>query len=510
MVQLMIIMIQFLNFLLDVVSKRLFYGIKKNGRYFFPGEPVYREIDITDKNTTSNTDNLGRFESYNLFIHTQKEEEKDKQYLFSISSYESLVELHDIESGEYHTVQTKTFYNERRIFSYQYSIFEIEKSNTFLLAVVLSCGNKTVDSKQKEFSSTNMIKKFQFNGFNSNNMYNELASKISPNNYNVRVISAIRIDPAEVICLLFVDSDKNLVIDFYNDDLVYQNKKYSICELLHLESEDGFGHFVKLLYLKDYYAVLAYFTDYWTTSSFKFRIVKYNNYNFEDHLTRNFSDFNFLEGLGYNGLFKLDDNRLVFTTVQDAEDRNLYFFVIDLYEEYSKMKIRRFNMKYPNQRFIKESSVSYYNGYITLAATIGDSEDEFPTGIKALLMIFGFGNGTDFEIDISPYLMDTGYYNKANNLFNRLMLNLTIDNNIFGYEKVYKIRLVKICPELLFYRGEYNKTQESNEFPLNDVFDENITLLQNKTIKKEENKLYTLEYQYFVKQPNYTIFKEMP
>ena len=95
------------------------------------------------------------------------------------------------------------------------------------------------------------------------------------------------------------------------------------------------------------------------------------------------------------------------------------------------MKIRRFNMKYPNQRFIKESSVSYYNGYITLAATIGDSEDEFPTGIKALLMIFGFGNGTDFEIDISPYLMDTGYYNKANNFFNRLMLNLTIDNNIF-------------------------------------------------------------------------------
>ena len=106
--------------------------------------------------------------------------------------------------------------------------------------------------------------------------------------------------------------------------------------------------------------------------------------------------------------------------------------------------------------------------------------------------------------------MDTGYYDKENNLFNRLMLNLTIDNNIFGYEKVYKIRLVKICPELLFYRGEYNKTQESEQFPLNDDFDANITLLQNRAIKKEENKLYTLEYQYFVKQPNYTIFKEMP
>ena len=125
-----------------------------------------------------------------------------------------------------------------------------------------------------------MIKKFQFNGFNSNNMYKELASKISPNNNNVRVVSIIRIDPAEVICLLFVDSDGKLVIDFYNDNLVYQNKKYEICSLSHLGDVDGFGFFVKLLYLRDYYAVLVYFTDYWTTTSLKFRIVKYNDYSF--------------------------------------------------------------------------------------------------------------------------------------------------------------------------------------------------------------------------------------
>ena len=120
------------------VGTRLFYGLKKNGRYYFPGEPVFKEITLTDKNATSNTNDLGRYESYNLFIHTQDESEKNKQYLFSISSYESLVELHDIESGEYQTVQTKTFYNDKRIFSYQYSIFEIENSSTYLLAAVVS------------------------------------------------------------------------------------------------------------------------------------------------------------------------------------------------------------------------------------------------------------------------------------------------------------------------------------------------------------------------------------
>ena len=331
----------------DVYSKRLFYGLKKNGRYYFPGEPVFKEFDITDKNDTSNSNNLGRLESYNLFVHTQNEDEQNKQYLFSISSYESLVELHDIESGEYQTVQTKKFYNERRIFSYQYSIFEIGNSSTFILAAVVSCGERENGKGQtKEYSDTNIIKKFQFNGFNSNNMYKELASKISPNNNNVRVISSIRIDPAEVICLLFIDSDGKLVIDFYNDTLVYQNKKYTICTLSNLDKVDGFGFFVKLLYLRDIYAVLAYFTDYYTTSSFKFRIVKYNDYNFTDILTRDFSDFKFLVGLGYNGLFKLDENRLVLASVKCEEltdGRHLYFFVIDLYENYTKIKMRRFN-----------------------------------------------------------------------------------------------------------------------------------------------------------------------
>lgn len=31
---------------------------------------------------------------------------------------------------------------------------------------------------------------------------------------------------------------------------------------------------------------------------------------------------------------------------------------------------------------------------------------------------------------------------------------MKVDNNIFGYEKIEKIRLVKICDELLLYKGK--------------------------------------------------------
>ena len=41
--------------------------------------------------------------------------------------------------------------------------------------------------------------------------------------------------------------------------------------------------------------------------------------------------------------------------------------------------------------------------------------------------------------------------------------------------------------------------QEADTLPINELFDANHTLLQNKQIEKEENKLYTLEYQYLVK-----------
>jgi len=404
---------------------------------------VYKEITLTDKNDTSNTANLGRFESHNLFVYTQDDTNKVKQYLFSISTYESLVELHDIENEEYQTIQTRKFINDKRIFSYQYSLFEIENTDTFILAAVLSCGYKDNDPN-KEYSNINVIKKFQINSFSSANMYKQLASASNTND-NFRAISAFRIDPKEIIALMYVVVDNNahkLRINFYDDNLNYLNKNKDICTLQNVA--DGFGHFVRAFSLKGLYAVFAYFTNYYDLSTFKFRIVEYNdNYDFTDKLTKDFSSYTNLEGNQYNGLFKLDEERVVYTTISN-EGRYLFFFIFDLYNNYSGMKIRRYKMKFlnPNLYFNKEFSVSYYNGYITLAAVLVNNNVDFPgtsDSMSAMLMIFGFGNGTDFEIDISPYLMDTGYYNPNNNLFNRLMQNLTIDNNILDMKKFIKL-----------------------------------------------------------------------
>ena len=83
---------------------------------------------------------------------------------------------------------------------------------------------------------------------------------------------------------------------------------------------------------------------------------------------------------------------------------------------------------------------------------------------------------------------------------------MSIDNNIFGYERIEKIRLISICQELLLYKGKLNESQEDTVLPVNELFDANHTLLQNKNKIKQEEKLYSIEYQFMVKEPNYTTF----
>ena len=96
-------------------------------------------------------------------------------------------------------------------------------------------------------------------------------------------------------------------------------------------------------------------------------------------------------------------------------------------------------------------------------------------------MIFGFANGTDHEIDISPYLMDTGYYNSENNLYDYLMTKMSIDNNIFGYEKIEKINLISICDELKFFKGENGNSPEE-PILAGSFFEKKHILHQNKAI----------------------------
>ena len=488
-------------------SSRLFYGLKKNGRYFFPEEPYFKEIeDIQCEGCDTNSKYKGRLESRNLFLSLTDDTTKSKQYLFSMSAGYSLVELIDIENNfTYFTWNSTNFFDlTKPIFSFEYPLFELEDSNTFITAFMEVEGYDT----QYNFDVSNSFRvmKFTIKNFNSNN--NRLLFKSEKINdvFNGRAISAFRLDKTKLIIVLAITKESKIYFYYYNDNLDYQGNKH-FWDLSGLWG--GFGVFIKGISLIEDRFAIAFFRSNTDRKTLIFQLMKYKDMNNNDIVIHKyeFSSYEFRPEVRSSELYKINDDRLALFTVSDynqIEFAHLHLFLLDFYNNYEGMKMREYKFYYPDKIFAKEVSVHVYYDYLLFSATLGNSNNHENT--FAIIMILGFANGTDSTIDIYPYLMDTGDYDVANNLYDYLIGTMSIDNNIFGYENYGKIKLVSICDELLLYKGKLNISKEENTITINDLFDANHTLLQNRNIEKEENKLYSLEYQFMVKEPDYVTF----
>ena len=510
-----------IEFSLDSLESdsRLFYGLKKNGRYYFPGEPVFREIkEMKCEDAETGSKYKGRFESTNLFVSLSNDAPKSKQYLFSMSSRYSLVELIDIENNlTYYAWNSTEFFGlTLPIFSFKFSLFELDNSNTYITFFSASLGYRD----DLEVANTVTIQKFSLNSFNSNNPKQLINSKTINNYFSNRGVSAFQLGTSKIIVVMAMintqydpnDSnnkrDENLYnycyLYFYKDDLV------SLGERLLFQFQqwiwEGWGIFFKGITVKDDYFALMYYT-YAQGRTLTFSLRKYIDVN-NDNILINYNNFDieFRSDVTTNEFCKLDDNRLIFLSTHDynGDYGLLHMFLFYLYNNYADMLIREFQFYNPGYKFNKEVSPCIYNDYLLLSTALS-----YNWGTKAIIMIFGFANGTDIILDIYPYLMDINTYDESYNLYNYLNETIKIDNNIFGYEYKGEIILVSICDELLLYKGKLNIDKEENTFPLNELFDANYTLIQNKNKTKEEDKLYNIEYKFLVRDPDFDTFASM-
>ena len=87
----------------DIPNSILFYGLSKNGRYCFSDKSSYtqeKNIDIDEI-----IDIPGYYKTYeiydskNLFVSIKDDSNRESQYLFSINSHNSLVELHNFNNN---------------------------------------------------------------------------------------------------------------------------------------------------------------------------------------------------------------------------------------------------------------------------------------------------------------------------------------------------------------------------------------------------------------------------
>ena len=100
-------------------GNRVFYGLKSNGRYYFPNEII------------------ARYESINSFIALKDDVNKEKEYFLSISTYYCFMEIYDLneESVSYDAIYTYDYLS-NQIFSFRFDIHETKYSGTLTYYLV--------------------------------------------------------------------------------------------------------------------------------------------------------------------------------------------------------------------------------------------------------------------------------------------------------------------------------------------------------------------------------------
>ena len=400
---------------------RIFYGLKKDGRYYFPNNSPTWEIKYIGKIDAAR----GRYESLNLLVVTENDLDRNNEFLFSTSSYDSLTELHIIENGTYIYDKTENFFG-KKIFSFQYSMVEVKHMDKIFYFAGFTCGSGDLGGDRIR------IKKFGFKSFSliDYNNYNNKIITIDYN-HNNRIINLFALNNLEILVLTYIKNDNNLYFKFYNYDLV---EKGSEIYIETLTITDGDGLFFKSVELPENRRVIAFF-KHGQGDGIYLRIYQFFK-NGENPYTNSPSlniktSFNYWYSskVTFSDIYKIRDDRLALATVttETSNYNELVLILYDLYNDYKNAKLRYYIYNIEKIKITKELSLYSFNNYLMLSITGGY--------YFADLLIFGYANGTDSVINISPYLLDSYDYvdDSPLNLFSQLYSNISIDNNVFFF-----------------------------------------------------------------------------
>lgn len=447
---------------------RLFYGLKRNGRYYFDESPT-KEIVLKGKDSI-----IARYESMNAFFSLKDDINKNNEYFISISTYSCFMEMYDITTDNF---KNDTIYNANfvgnQIFSFKFELLEYSYSNT-LTYYMIFCHSTNNEGQGDKLS----IKKIQFSdlSFNSDDIVKTITvdGKLNDRTVTGFLVDDVDEDDYRILVAVYVLVDSTITDK--TNKVRYKYNVYSLSDLSskctnkHLFGDelftdgigkDGKGHglYFKILYLGNKDIAMTYFLSNWDSQNPRFQVLTINKRSNDNCYELNMKIYKEIEkslvaDLIFNDFIKITDTRLAFISTTGTS--NICIILMDLYANNKNVQMRTYEYDISSYVMSKELAAHVYNGYLGFSSTVG-------TGDKSsIFMIFGFGNGTDFIIDISPHLMDTGDYTQGNDLVTMLLNHLTIDNNIFGYVPIEQIILVSYPEELLFYSSDNQITPLPN------------------------------------------------
>ena len=473
---------------------RLFYSLKENGRGYFENEEDIREINITSCQYYYGKKIFQRYDSMNAFVSLESDEKKEKQYLLSISSDISLTEVYDIETGFYQQWLTTDFLSitdkKRYIYSRRFSFLEWNNTNIYFLVYIQ---NGNIDPQFYNYSYSYTINKFSLKKENDTIKVNILKKIEDKSMYNCSIVSATIVDVYDVLIVGFIEKKTfKLTLKFYDYNLTEINS----C-IVDPITDPGNGVFFKILHCKDDYIAVIFYMIGTDDNSIKLKFIKISKTRKIFSIQNIYSLYSFGIGLKndilLNDFYKIKENRFIF--ISTIEYTQLFIAIIETGNNYRNLQKKIYIFDLGNIKFYKDLSIGIYKGFLLFTSAIKPIDS--PNDYSSYLIFFGYANGTDFSSDISPYFADIQGYDSNKDFVTFLLEHASIDNNIFSYNLVRKVKLIFVPEEILIYHKDNLTTPITDE---SFIEEGNYILYQNKEIIKT-NKLYELKYQYIVQEP---------
>ena len=351
--------------------------------------------------------------------------------------------------------------------SQSFSLFSIYGTKTYLLSYLSdqSCYLKLLSFSNYDLS--NII-------INSIEIGNIITT-------NSRDINCFQLN--DYIILFYLYDQRYFKINIYNLDLNIINNDITIDNAAF--SSSIFPFFKGLHLINNIFALMYYYQQ----NQLRIEVGQIqDNSSFIIIIKYTFSGYrNYYNEL--NDFIKINNNRLAYIGKSDTSILSIILF--DLYNNEQNMKIRIFYFDLIKHTIKSDFECFTYNNYLSL--TLSAEKD---SQIYSLFLMFGYVNGTDKIIDIRKYIN----YNISNN--NNLILdlteNVTIDNNIFGYEIIKdKIKLLYLPESIKFFNNNTNQPIESG-----DILENNYKLKINGDFTNNDN---YLEYQIMIIEAEYDL-----
>ena len=480
--------------------KRMFYGLKKNGRNFFKENTPFYSI------TAQGQDNSGKkYESEILIIKLNDGDEKDKEYIISMTKSDSYVELYDFDHDK---IYQKKMSN----------ILGTTHENLRQAALTI------ISSDNKYYSIYGFINgvdlylyRFFFSSVNDLVEEGLIKEQTKINNVKGCSVSCFETEQKIIICFYTSNDNKKVILaidinfnlkgkmDISPKDSTFEESSFIKC--IHLTREIGvFSFYDKVDNINGLYPFL-YFKTFIDNGSSSGQFENSISIMNQEYIV--LDNYTFTNNALMNDLTKISNSKICFTSTDD-DHGTLFIIVLDIIN-LEGIKIRYYSFKIYDllyYKFLQDMKSYLYNQFVVIGASVcrqKDCTDDHNHPHFSSLIFFSYPNSTDEDFEVSKYL-----FNNNDIAIESLEIDLKnyikIENNIFGY--IFNgIQIFNI--------SNYNiiKLYSSKD---DSIINDNYILTKDETIIiKFENNNYHIDncsffYYYIITEPEREIYDSYP